>query len=1206
MNNFYANLPNTSRNQFQFDKVYPNRMSMDASAQTDEVFVGRYVLIEYDTKITESFRIRAYRNDEDFQTTHYLYTSATNFSSSTIVKYTSSVDLFIDPTRPYNISRGIYKGVVVYVVEEDQSLTFYQCSGREGMNALFQPITYDANYMYNFLQDKNYAASSNLAFGKGWDSTVWLKVYAGGQSKYIMIAELNVSMPVLNLSIDAPSISPVPPHFDEHSNNQYYTLHQQSPWGFRIKSAHNNITGPKLDANGNFESDILLLRATYQDMLSYPSDVKTVWYKQEYDQTTDNLTKQYFVLPNANSQDGTWIDEKNPPSAELLSKAKEGIPAAIYFNKDGFQVNKIVKSEDLFTPRRLNKFNYVSSETEWPEEKINDSIQLVPTGLSGHTYYSHNNNYSLVPDIDTYELSIMLPSIGDAISHMWDLIYGGRETNSTISLTSLRNTDISWEDASIGGQKNGLRLFKLQNNQYNYQEAEVNTLAGSINTAHDIMGMIIHDTSGTGLNLSQQSVMDNLSSNLIYFHGGSFYRKRKYYDYVRPSDPSDVHTFKEININFDENAIYYDKIASNYLIYRDTPEKGKYLYTLEEEPVSLGTFSDTYKPYVYFYKSRRSDDPNSSWYNTWDYFIEANAEPSSERTYVSLNKFDEDGYIIEEWDEEGNPLYHPYGRTYYFYEPGTYYYFESEDAGQPIQEEEEPVPAEEDHIIYTRKYYIKVESYYFNKTLNRYEITITYSLISNDSFMNFELGKYYRRINDNYIAIIQQPDGGEPVECYVLPYVSEDVFFFQSGKYYYTNNGNWLLDNNPKYTVGREYFMPPVMEGHNDLIFYIPGIYYYGPDEQHLTKDSKNGTYDSSKRYWEKLNRYVVYDPNEVLDIGSLWNDGCEVPEGVEINNVVERWGIEELPELFDGKNTMLGLILQMKAFLDVEHSDTRDLKTVQGSINVLNDIIKSFAYRSTGQLMITNNYGQIAGATLSSAQRYQYTNLKTGNTSTLTANTDGQWIKHEVNPVYSGPQIILKHTLVSENSHAATSTTSALNLNTSDTSTIDLYMPIVDLAGHVVGQNTETVTLPYSFQTISVTNSTSTSAAANTINANGQAAETLKDTLILSASNKWIKLDNNTSKTIKFGHLLSGVSAGSYGPNEDLSLSLGDTFVIPGITVDAAGHVTGLIDYEITLPDIEIPENEIPPCEAEEDGTYILKCTIEDGEKIYEWVEET
>ncbi len=1199
MNNFYANLPNTSRNQFQFDKVYPNRMTMDTSAQTDEVFVGRYVLVEYDTKITQSFRIRAYRNDEDFQTTHYLYTSSSNFSSNTIVRYTSSTDLFIDPTRPYNISQGIYRGIIVYVIEEDQSLTFYQCSGRQGQYALFQPIGYDSNYIYNFLQDKNYAANSNLDFGKGWDSTVWLKVFVEGQSKYIMIAELNVSLPLLNLSIDAPSISPVPPHFDEHSNNQYYTLHQQSPWGFRIKSARNDITGPVLDKNGEFLSQTISLRSAYQDGLNYPSDVKTVWYKQEYNQNTDDISKQYFVLPNINSQDGTWINENDSISTELLEKAKEGIPAAVYFNKDGFQFDKIVKSEDLFTSRRLNKFSYVSSEYEWPERKVVDTIQFIPTGLSGHTYYSHNNNYSLNPDIDTYELSVMLPSIGDTISSVWDLVYGGRDTNNQISLTSLRNTDISWEDASLGGQKKGLRLFKLFNNKYEYQEPEVNTLAGCINTAHDIMGMIIHNTAG--LDLSQQSVMNNLSSNLIYFHGGSFYRKRKYYDYIRPTNPSDVHSYEEININFDENETYYDKLASNYLIYRDLPEKGKYLYTLEEEPESLGTFSDTYKPFVYFYKSRRSDDPNSSWYNTWDYFIEANAQPSSERSYVSLNKFDEDGYIIEEWDENGNPLYHPYGRTYYFYEPGAYYFFESEYAGQDIQDGEEPIPADETEINYNKKYYVKNETYYFDKTLNRYEIVTTYSPINNDSFLNFELGKFYRRINDNYIAMIQQPEGGEAVECYVIPYVSNDVFFFQSGKYYYMDNGNWLLDNNPKFTVDREYFMPPVMEGHDDLVFYIPGVYYYGPDEQHLVKDPIDGTYDSSKKYWEKLNRYVVYDPNGVLDIGSLWNDGCEVPEGVEINNVTERWGIEELPELFDGKNTMLGLILQMKAFLDTEHSDTRNLKTVQGSINVLNDIIKSFAHRSTGQLMITNNYGQIAGATLSSAQQYQYKNIKTNQNSSLITSTDNQWIIHEINPAYNGPEIILKHALISDNNHAATSTTSTLNLNTSNNiSTIDLYMPTVDLAGHVVGHNIETVTLPYSFQTISITNSTGIDAAANTISANGQAADTLKDILTLSASNKWIQLDNNTSKTIKFGHLLSGVTAGSYGLDEDLSLSFGDTFVVPGITVDAAGHITELIDYEIT-----IPNNEIPICEAEEDGVYVLKCTIENGEKAYEWVKE-
>ena len=45
---FYGNITNTSRTQFQFDKIYPNRYEMDRNAQTDGVYLGRYVLIEYD------------------------------------------------------------------------------------------------------------------------------------------------------------------------------------------------------------------------------------------------------------------------------------------------------------------------------------------------------------------------------------------------------------------------------------------------------------------------------------------------------------------------------------------------------------------------------------------------------------------------------------------------------------------------------------------------------------------------------------------------------------------------------------------------------------------------------------------------------------------------------------------------------------------------------------------------------------------------------------------------------------------------------------------------------------------------------------------------------------------------------------------------------------------------------------------------------
>lgn len=45
---FYGNITNTNKTSFNFDKVYPNRYLMDQWATADGVFLGRYVLVEYD------------------------------------------------------------------------------------------------------------------------------------------------------------------------------------------------------------------------------------------------------------------------------------------------------------------------------------------------------------------------------------------------------------------------------------------------------------------------------------------------------------------------------------------------------------------------------------------------------------------------------------------------------------------------------------------------------------------------------------------------------------------------------------------------------------------------------------------------------------------------------------------------------------------------------------------------------------------------------------------------------------------------------------------------------------------------------------------------------------------------------------------------------------------------------------------------------
>lgn len=51
---FYGRVTNESKTSMTFDRVYPNRAIMDASAKNDGVFSGRFVLVEYNTPVREA------------------------------------------------------------------------------------------------------------------------------------------------------------------------------------------------------------------------------------------------------------------------------------------------------------------------------------------------------------------------------------------------------------------------------------------------------------------------------------------------------------------------------------------------------------------------------------------------------------------------------------------------------------------------------------------------------------------------------------------------------------------------------------------------------------------------------------------------------------------------------------------------------------------------------------------------------------------------------------------------------------------------------------------------------------------------------------------------------------------------------------------------------------------------------------------------
>lgn len=327
--------------------------------------------------------------------------------------------------------------------------------------------------------------------GRGYDSTVWQKVIKKGRDTYVMIAELNSVVPTFDITADAPSTIPLVPHFDKDSTNIYYKLHVQPSWSIRTKAARPNLEGPAFDKTGAAGGAHKLTT----DTIHYPSDQTTLWASKMYNAANGTESTVYF-----NPNNSTW--EPN------LSFEDQKVGAAVYFNSKGFDSTTISKSEDLIT-ENVPGYNKDIAESGWtPVNKI----ELKPTGLSGQRYDTHNATAEDTPQVDTQELSIMLPALGDAISHVWDIVYGGRDTNAVIRQTNTRNEDIEWENARGGLNRNGLRLVSSQDGNA-YSTAEVNTLAGCINSVHDLMGMII--TPETYPVLSEN--LDLMNTDRIYF-----------------------------------------------------------------------------------------------------------------------------------------------------------------------------------------------------------------------------------------------------------------------------------------------------------------------------------------------------------------------------------------------------------------------------------------------------------------------------------------------------------------------------------------------------------------------------------------------------------------------------------------------------------------------------------------------------------------
>ena len=367
---FYGNISTSNKSSFTFDHIYPTRKQMDDAANTDGVFMGRYVLVEYDET-----PISAYYNFDD----SWFYNDP-HFNRNTRIESPKDGALYQNIGKTTN-------------GESDLVLRFFRYSSSEKR---FVPITIDIKGNIDSPYAANYYEDVKI-YGRGYDSTAWMKRWDSSKNiyRYVLVAELNSVVPLLHMIREKPPVDGAldaenVPYFDRDTTGVDYYLHMPSDWKWRIRATEENE-----------KSD-------------------TDYIEREVDKYTYN---------NGVETHTTNIEHKKQD---------------IFYNRAGFE-------HDINT--------YITD--------VQDSIGYT-TAQSGRKYGAElsNNGLQGYPQDDIYEWHIRLPILGNAVSQMWDKVYGVNRTN---------NKRFIRESQELVDQ-NVLTTYNRE------------TVIGMINTMRDILG----------------------------------------------------------------------------------------------------------------------------------------------------------------------------------------------------------------------------------------------------------------------------------------------------------------------------------------------------------------------------------------------------------------------------------------------------------------------------------------------------------------------------------------------------------------------------------------------------------------------------------------------------------------------------------------------------------------------------------------------
>ena len=1009
---FYGQVGNIVETHFQFDKIYDSRQAMEAELLngTDNVFAGRFVLIEYDQSnhlslpnIQIGYRPANYDVNapmaffSDNSSTKLLkyaeFTSLSNLgypnppaADSSIYEnyYFKKDDYFFKmPSDPKYYSVDNYSnyftpttedagGIVGtgWIVREyltgnvnQSGLTgeFYRCIGPRQDDPTLPEWSHVGNedelvfnYLINYKADQDvYGADFDE---RGYNATVWQKVYSDGKGRFIQVARLECTPPKIDLYPEPPSLEPSAPFLDELSTDQLYRIHVPTHWGLQIKP---------------------------------------------FAETAED-----------DDEDSGQIAET---SNIISDQSIDGRPAEIYMNLGG----------PLLPQQQL----YHVTESHVDEDNKNE-ILLSPTGKSG-------KKYDGVEQADTLELSIHLPIVGNMIDAGYDLIYGKKPTidEETGEITSLiRPRDIEWYSATSTDLEKQEGNALLGGKTY-----DLKTLAGTINTAHQIIGQIVYDLPSWPETAADKQ---ELSDRYLYRYNDKYYRRGIQLEEVDTIEgdfeykPSTVPIYEQ-DSNFPGNK-YFIRSGSTFVeatswdastqYYLKNIKNNLYQEVTLEHFIPGEYYLNDGDNYICDYESEYPTYPDSKYYKIPNYCIRTyyhyGDQPSADYPYVFNAEYTANGRFYTYDNEQLTPCYsatpsanityYTVGATalnndtaVYYYYPGIYYY-------------QETVETENGSLTHFVRIDDTIEEFpsrsYPNYFRLQFSTTPQYGLDAQGNVIQYypivpggeeSIPAIYSFKNNAYVAIEENPLTGENEPKYQHLFVRDET----TGAYipFSAINNLGIIDGRSPYAYRRKLYELNIISYDSNTLF-LPGAYYYAsrvevgantytsylkdtsqsfdsqsqwyliidpieidplvtpfylPDKYWymITNDEfmPSHTYIQDTVYYSKKVLYVKYDRLGQCPSGFKWNDyALYIPPSITLASYKETVDLIEIDELGKDSNSLYGLLLALHKLYSADNEKTRSVDTVRGAYNMLLDMLYQIKQLKPQRLLYVNNFGQI------------------------------------------------------------------------------------------------------------------------------------------------------------------------------------------------------------------------------------------------------